>query len=705
MKKKIYLTIIFLLSHFYILRAQWVTIPDPVFVTYLQTNYPACMSGNQMDTTCSAIVNEDTISMFNLGISNIDAIQYFDNLQTLWVPVNSISNLPPLPAGLLSLDCTNNNLDSLPPLPSTLELLGVGTNHISQLVLPTGLLYLDCSSNPIHVLPSLPPNLVALYCGNDTLSYLPELPTSLQELYCSANPNLTCLPLIDWNIQALHTWATGIQCIPSNGYYAAFDYDINPYFYDDCSVFNPNGCPIYKDITGYIYMDINLNCVHDSTESNIAGIPIQLFESSVLQSQTYSSIYGYGLESGQGNFEVVIDTSGTPFTPSCLDPGLDSSFTLLDPDTTIQNVDFGLICKPGYDLGAFAVTNTSGIYFPGLLSNINIRAGDAAMHMLGGPCNTFGISGNVQVTVNGPVTYIGPAMGSLTPSVAGNVYTYTVADFSTLNMLSAFNLLFTTDTTANDSDLVCFDVQVTSSGIETSLLNNSLYYCGIVTTSFDPNIKEVYPSGNVLYPYNDWLTYTIHFQNTGSAPAININIKDTLDADLDPSTFKILNYSHPVNINIAGNIARFSFYNIYLMDSTTNEPLSHGYIQYKIKPNGTLPIGTIIANTAHIYFDYNSPITTNTVQTTISMIGIENENLVDFSIYPNPANDHIIFSMGEYVSGSSIIIRDMLGNMVKTVPVVSNQTIVEITNFPIGLYIASIYNENNMISKKIVVSR
>ena len=39
-------------------KAQWVTIPDANFVAWLETNYPSCMNGNQMNTSCSAIVND-----------------------------------------------------------------------------------------------------------------------------------------------------------------------------------------------------------------------------------------------------------------------------------------------------------------------------------------------------------------------------------------------------------------------------------------------------------------------------------------------------------------------------------------------------------------------------------------------------------------------------------------------------------------------
>ena len=42
-------------------KAQWVTIPDANFATWLNTNYPSFMNGNKIDTAFSEIVNAITI--------------------------------------------------------------------------------------------------------------------------------------------------------------------------------------------------------------------------------------------------------------------------------------------------------------------------------------------------------------------------------------------------------------------------------------------------------------------------------------------------------------------------------------------------------------------------------------------------------------------------------------------------------------------
>jgi hypothetical protein len=84
----------------------------------------------------------------------------------------------------------------------------------------------------------------------------------------------------------------------------------------------------------------------------------------------------------------------------------------------------------------------------------------------------------------------------------------------------------------------------------------------------------------------------------------------------------------------------FRFENILLPDSNTNEPLSHGFVRYKIKTWPTLVTGDTIPNQAFIYFDFNSPIATNTAKTAIVLpTGMNETATSSYSVflYPNPA--------------------------------------------------------------------
>jgi hypothetical protein len=114
-------------------RGQFVTIPDTNFATYLQTAYPGCMSGNQMDTTCAGIVNADSIYVRSMNIGNLEGIQYFDNLEVLYGDNNNLTGLPSLPMGLRELYVPWNDLVSLPILPPNLVWLYAIGNQITTL--------------------------------------------------------------------------------------------------------------------------------------------------------------------------------------------------------------------------------------------------------------------------------------------------------------------------------------------------------------------------------------------------------------------------------------------------------------------------------------------------------------------------------------------------------------------------------------------
>ena len=170
--------------------------------------------------------------------------------------------------------------------------------------------------------------------------------------------------------------------------------------------------------------------------------------------------------------------------------------------------------------------------------------------------------------------------------------------------------------------LLCFDLLSSPIIGDSDTTNNVKNYCFNAVNSLDPNIKSVNPQGecNVgLIKADQKLTYTIQFQNTGSADAINIYVLDTLDTDLNINSIQIDGSSHAeITEVLPGNVLKFRFDNIHLADSTSNEPLSHGYVIFEIMPVISLPNGTTIMNKAGIYFDFNSPVYTNTALNTIS---------------------------------------------------------------------------------------
>lgn len=133
--------------------------------------------------------------------------------------------------------------------------------------------------------------------------------------------------------------------------------------------------------------------------------------------------------------------------------------------------------------------------------------------------------------------------------------------------------------------------------------------------SFDPNDKQASPAGYGVNHYieqNVDIDYHIRFQNVGTDTAFNIVIRDTLSAHLDPSTIRPTISSFPYSFEVENNVVIFTFNDIELVDSTTNEPGSHGFVQFTIAQQDSLPFGTMIYNNAAIFFDYNYPVITNT---------------------------------------------------------------------------------------------
>jgi hypothetical protein len=109
-----------------------------------------------------------------------------------------------------------------------------------------------------------------------------------------------------------------------------------------------------------------LDCVFGSSENGLNNIPIKLIDTSgsvVFSTNSFENGF-YMLGSDSGTYTVFIDTLNLPLQPSCINPGVDSIIVLTQSNSLVQMVDFGLKCKPGFDLGVQSVVVNSWV-FPG----------------------------------------------------------------------------------------------------------------------------------------------------------------------------------------------------------------------------------------------------------------------------------------------------------------------------------------------------
>ena len=241
--------------------------------------------------------------------------------------------------------------------------------------------------------------------------------------------------------------------------------------------------------------------------------------------------------------------------------------------------------------------------------------------------------------------------------------------------------------------------------------NNTSILSEIVIGSYDPN--DILESHGPEIFHNefestDYLFYTVRFQNVGTADAINVSIDNTLDARLDKSTIHMLSSSHTNVFTRIDNQLNWQFDNIHLPSEDMDEPNSHGYVYYKIKPAAGYSVGDIIPNTAEIYFDFNPAVVTNTFQTEF-VATLSNEKINDskFSIYPNPANNVVKLKFNKNF-GKTIEtkIYDIQGKMILNSinKLQDNRVQLNVSSLKSGLYFLKVDNGVFKITKKLIIN-
>ena len=223
---------------------------------------------------------------------------------------------------------------------------------------------------------------------------------------------------------------------------------------------------------------------------------------------------------------------------------------------------------------------------------------------------------------------------------------------------------------------------------DADLSDNTCTHSETIVGSYDPNDKQARTTSGSASEWsleNDSLiTYTIRFQNTGTAPAVYVVLVDTLQATLDLATLKILGASHTYSTALSDRVLSFTFDHIMLPDSNTNEPGSHGFAQFSIRPM-TMSEGSSAENFADIYFDFNPPIRTNTSVVTAPLPTlVEEEKEAALLVMPNPGTDQFTLSLPP--GPHTITLFDATGRMVLQQRTADARPVIGTGALPAGLY-------------------
>ena len=226
--------------------------------------------------------------------------------------------------------------------------------------------------------------------------------------------------------------------------------------------------------------------------------------------------------------------------------------------------------------------------------------------------------GTVTYTLADGFTY---TWGSPSPtSVVGNVITW---EYQNLDFNESITYTITAaspgvesigSTVSHTLEVITLDVN--GDVVATSLDENTY----VIECAYDPNdLTENMGWSEPGYIAEDgMLEYTIRFQNLGNAPAVDVRVENLLSELHHKGTVIAVAASHDYIIDEdAEGRLNFFFENINLPAAEDDEPGSHGFITFRIKPISGLTPGTEIQHHASIYFDLNPPIVTNEVTNTI----------------------------------------------------------------------------------------
>lgn len=647
-------------------------------------------SNNLTLLSISANGNLSTLDIANKSFLTTITCAFNPTLATL-----NVSNCP----NLTSLSAHANNLSTLnlSGIPN-LQSLVIGNNILTNINLGSlpNLTYLQCSQNDLTSLDvSLLPALKFLYCSGNNLTVLDlHNNPAMQSLYCenndlqyinlkngsqnpisvnfnSSNPNLTYLCCDNGDI----------SYYTSNYYLSSNNVVINSY----CS-FTPGG--IFYTINGVTRYDSDIN----GCDVNDFKKPLQKFNISG------SSGTGSLIGSIAGSYSIPLQSGSHTITPVLENPTYfnisPTNFTANFPtQTSPLTQNFCLTANGTHnDLEVVIIPITAAA--PGFNAKYKIIYKNKG-----------------TTTQSGSLAYYfdDNLMNFMSSTLAATSQSTGILNWNFTNLLPletreiTITLTLNTPTQTpplNGGQVLNYSAQINGLADETPS-DNTFTLRQTVVNSFDPNDKTCLQGATIASTQvGDYVHYIIRFENTGTANAQNIVVKDEIDiSKFDLSTLQPITGSHNFFTKITNpNVVEFIFENIQLpFDNLNND----GYVSFKIKTKSALTLGDSFSNTAKIYFDYNHPIITNTYTTTVQNIlgTVENtEDKIDINMYPNPVKDILYFKSDNKIVKAEIY--DSTGRIITSLGIKDDS--INVSELNKGNYLIKFSTKNQTVLRKFI---
>lgn len=459
---------------------------------------------------------------------------------------------------------------------------------------------------------------------------------------------------------------------------------------------NPNNATVVTKLTSLLPNSISGNVKFNGNNDNCAT-GIQFSNRRITTTSGANSYTSF--TNSSGNYSLLIPNSGTYNTIA----NLNLNANLTSNPNSISVVSSG--GNQNYSNTNFclsAITNYTDLSVA-LLTVGQARPGFATNYIL-----RIYNNGTTSLTGTVVLTYENGKMAFTSASPTINSSTANTLTWNYSNLLpyqqQTINLTFTiaTPPTVNTGDTLAFTFVGNPIAGDDFPTNNTITLTQPVFSSYDPNDKTVLEGSSITLPQaSRHLHYLTRFQNTGTANATTVVLKETLDAKLDWDTFEPMSSSHNYTVQIRnGNELTVTYSNIDLAYSSANEPASHGYFAYRIKPKSTVVVGDSFSSNAKIYFDYNPFIQTNTVTTTINALSTNDFENTNFVIHPNPASNFVTIR-SELSVDATYEISDINGKLLSKGKVENNSEI-DISQLQPGFYLININSIDQKNTFKII---
>ncbi len=495
------------------------------------------------------------------------------------------------------------------------------------------------STTPVAI-PNFTPATLYYLLGSQTYSSTLGATYNYQDITGYLTPGITGVSL--YRARNSVPGGTLINSFPGNSLT-----DWNEYWFDGTS-WHPSDPQIY--LGEAVWVGPSMCAIEGTAVDFTTGQPLANWEITLSDGQVVftdaNGFYRFAVPSTGGEYTIAQipqcgwDTMTDPqsVTLSCPGPTTVSPFMAVrqtaganaGPDLAATVI---YVPDPGNHF--FPCLNDTGSYVVYYYNKCGaiVPAGSTLVVALSGYV-TYGNAGNPSWTQTPP------AGGSPASLNAGTTYTWTLGALPPGAIGSIQIPILVTGPLATSHPFTSLATTATIQPVATDAnpVDNNYQIDTLARCSFDPNDKAVDPPGcgpAGLINGNQLLTYTVQFQNLGSAPAFDVVVTDQLDPSLDPSTLKLLNASHHFVFNLVGNQMTWTFPNITLPDAAENALGSHGFFSYQVKPLPSLAEGTVITNQASVVFDKNPAVLTATTTNTITSATLASAS---FTVAPRPGS-------------------------------------------------------------------